>query len=67
MNLKTISQKQCLSFQNYEDDTHIFDIEAKNEDNKVEFTMNLDVDGFSMILNQVELKTLIDYLQQQLD
>jgi hypothetical protein len=67
MNLKTINQKQCLSFQNCEDDTHIFDIEAKNEDNKVEFTMNLDVDGFNMILNQVELKTLIDYLQQQLD
>jgi hypothetical protein len=66
MNLKTITDKQCLSFENCSDNTHIFDIEAKNENNEVEFIMNLDTNGFCMKLNQTELKVLISYLQEQL-
>jgi hypothetical protein len=66
MKVKTITNKQCLSFENCKDDTHVFDIEARNEDNEVEFTMNLDEDGFSMKLNQKQLGVLINYLQKQL-
>lgn len=66
MNLKITNSKQCLTFENCEDHTHVFDIESKNENNEVTFVMNLDVDGFCMSLNQAELKTLISYLQKQL-
>jgi hypothetical protein len=66
MKLNTIINEKCLSFENCNDNTHIFDIEARNENNEVEFIMNLDVDGFAMKLNQTELKVLIDYLQRQL-
>jgi len=66
MKVKTITSKQCLSFENCKDDTHVFDIEARNEDNEVEFIMNLDEDGFSMKLNQKQLGVLINYLQKQL-
>jgi hypothetical protein len=66
MNLITVVSEKCLSFENYEDDTHVFDIDSRDENNEVEFTMNLDVDGFYMKLNQDELKVLINYLQKQL-
>ena len=66
MKIKTITSKQCLSFENCKDHTHVFDIEARNEDNEVEFNMNVDVDGFYMKLNQKQLKVLINYLQKQL-
>jgi hypothetical protein len=66
MTIKTIKESNCLMFENYEDDTHVFDISVKNEDNEVKFIMNLDVDGFCMTLNQTELRTLIEHLQAQL-
>jgi hypothetical protein len=66
MNLKTITSKQCLSFENCDDNTHVFDIEIKNENNEVQFVMNLDTNGFCMKLNQTELRVLISYLQEQL-
>lgn len=66
MNLKTIISEKCLSFENYEDDTHVFDIDIRDENDEVEFTMNLDVDGFCMKLDQDQLKVLIKYLQKQL-
>jgi hypothetical protein len=66
MKLNTIKDNTCLMFQNYEDDTHVFDISVKNENNEVDFVMHLDVDGFCMTLNQKELKTLVEFLQKQL-
>jgi hypothetical protein len=67
MKLKTIEDKHCLSFENYEDNTHVFDIDCRNENDEVRFTMNLDVDGFVMNLNQIELKILINYLNKQIN
>jgi hypothetical protein len=66
MKLETIKEDKWLTFVNNEDDTHVFDISTKNEENEVDFRIHLDVDGFCMTLNQTELRTLIEYLQKQL-
>ena len=66
MRLETIKNQKCLTFENLEDDTHVFDINSKDENNEVKFVINLDVDGFVMKLNQTEVKVLIEHLQNQL-